>query len=393
MIPRTLAATAKDRMTRHPVLTVTGPRQSGKTSLCKMAFPGFAYANLEDPDTRSRATADPRTFLASSATGLVLDEVQRTPELLSYVQVLVDERRSNGQFVLSGSHNFQLDRAIGQSLAGRTSILELLPPAFDELQRFASPPTSLDDVLRTGAYPRIHDQHVPAAEFLAGYVRTYVERDVRLVTNVQDLGLFQTFLRLAASRSGQLLNLASLAADVGISQPTANAWTSILETSYLALRVAPWHRNFGKRHVKSKKFYLLDSGLLCWLLGIRASDQLATHPLRGAVFETWVVTEILKARWNRGVSEPMWFYGEQGRAEVDLVLELPGRIVLVEIKAGARIAEDATQHLDRVASLVAKEPMLVGQVERVVIYAGTSRENRNGTTFLPWQEIPHYAWA
>lgn len=393
MIRRTLEQVALERFSHYPIVTVTGPRQSGKTLLCRQAFPKLAYANLEDPETRERAAAEPRSFLLSFADGAVLDEVQRTPELMSALQVIVDERRHNSQFVLTGSHNFQLHRAIVQSLAGRTAVLELLPPALEELRRFPRPPDHLDQILLMGAYPRIHDQGIPAAEFLGDYVRTYVERDVRLVMNVQDLTLFQTFLRLCAGRSARLLNLSSLASDCGISQPTAKAWLSVLEASYLLLRVPSWHRNLGKRLVKSPKLYFLDSGLLCWLLGIRTREHLEVHPLRGAVFESWAVAEIIKARWNRGVYEPIWFYGDQGRAEVDVVLELPGRTVLVEIKSGRRVAADALQPMARIGEAVLREPMLPGAVEQVVVYGGEVREQRQGALMLPWAQIDDFAWC
>lgn len=393
MIPRVLRQTALERFAHYPVVTITGPRQSGKTSLCKQAFPKLACANLEDPETRERATADPRAFLLGFPHGAILDEVQRAPELMSALQVIVDERSANSQFVLSGSHNFQLHRAIAQSLAGRTTVLDLLPPSLDELRQFAAAPQRLDDVLRTGAYPRIHDQGIPAAEFLSDYVRTYVERDVRLVMNVQDLTLFQTFLRLCAGRSSQLLNLSALASDCGITQPTAKAWLSVLEASYLLTRVPPWHRNFGKRLVKSPKMYFLDSGLLCWLLGIRTNEQLEVHPLRGAVFESWVVAEILKARWNRGIADPIWFYTDQSRAEIDVVLELPGRLVLAEIKSGRRVAADAGQHLTVIGENARLDPMLVGEIEQVIVYGGELREQRQGKLLLPWDAIADFAWS
>ncbi|MBM4059998.1 MAG: ATP-binding protein [Planctomycetes bacterium] len=392
MIPRVLEQLARDRFARYPVLTITGPRQSGKTTLCRQAFPQLAWHNLEDPGTRERALLDPRAFLLASPGGALIDEVQRAPDLLSAMQVLVDETGENSRFVLSGSHNLQLAQAISQSLAGRTTVLELLPPALDELWLFPGAPRSLDDVLLAGAYPRIHDRQLPPAEYLADYVRTYVERDVRLLTNVRDLGTFQTFLRLCAGHSGRQLNLSALASDCGISQPTAKAWLSVLETSYLVVQVKPWFRNLGKRLGKAPKLHFLDSGLCCWLLGIRTREQIEAHPLRGAVFETWVVSEILKARWNRGVAEPLHCFHELGRREVDLVVESPGRTVLVEIKVGGRVAPDATAVLDDVAARWAQHPQHAGTIERVVVYGGEVREERQGVQLLPWAQIAQFEW-
>ena len=244
-----MIATARDRAKRHATITITGPRQSGKTTLCKAAFPQLQYVNLEDPSTRERAVADPSGFVAQRADGAIFDEVQRAPELLSALQVLVDATRGHGRFVLSGSHNFQLQSSIAQSLAGRTTVLELLPLAIDEVREFANAPLHLADALFAGGYPRIFDRHLPPAEFLADYVRTYVERDVRLLLNVSDLGTFQTFLRLCAGRTGGLLNLSSLASDCGITHPTAKAWIGVLEASYLLRRIQPWFTSLGTRLV------------------------------------------------------------------------------------------------------------------------------------------------
>ena len=391
-IPRRLRVIALERAKRYRTMTITGPRQSGKTTLCREAFPHLAYANLEDPTTREQALADPSGFLARFSGGAVLDEVQRAPVLLSAIQVAADASSQNGRFVLSGSHNFQLHSAIAQSLAGRTSVLDLLPLALDELRQFASAPRDLPSTLFQGAYPRIFDQDIPVSEFMADYVRTYVERDVRLLLNVQDLGTFQTFLRLCAGRTGSLLNLSALASDAGISHVTAKAWIGLLEASYIVKRVQPWHSNLGKRLVKTPKLHFLDSGLLCWLLGIRSADQLETHPLRGQIFESWVVAEVLKARANEGLSDPIWFFRDQSGTEIDLLLDLPDRRVLVETKSGARVAPDGTMHLHQVADDMADDPMLRGRIERVAVYGGSERVTVNGVELLPWSQVSDYSW-
>lgn len=390
-VPRSIVSTLRARAKRYPVVTVTGPRQSGKTTLCKAAFPEHAYVNLESPAIHEQALADPTSFLARFADGAVFDEVQRAPALLSAIQVAVDARGGNGRFVLSGSHNFQLQSDIDQSLAGRTAVLDLLPLTLDEVRAFAGAPKTLTEVLFAGSYPRIFDQGIPPSEFHADYVRTYIERDVRLLLNVQDLGAFQTFLRLCAGRSGSLLNLTALASDCGITHPTAKAWIGVLETSYLVRRVQPWFENLGRRLVKTPKLYLLDSGLLCWLLGIREPDQIETHPQRGAIFESWVFAEVCKARANAGIGDPLWFYRDQPGNEVDLVIEAARRHLLVEIKSGGRVAPDVIAALGRAASAL-KDRRLGKPVASKVVYGGDDKVTVRDTTLLPWSLVASAGW-
>lgn len=379
-----MAATIRSRATRHPTLTVTGPRQSGKTTLCRAAFPGHSYVNLEDLNQRELAVADPSSFVRRHMSGAIFDEVQRVPELLSAIQVAVDAEPRQGRFVLSGSHNLQLQGAIAQSLAGRTSVLDLLPMDFTELRAFATAPTELLPTLFAGGYPRIFADHVPPTEFHADYVRTYVERDVRQLLAVQDLGAFQTFLRLCAGRTGSLVNLSSLASDGGITHPTAKAWLHVLEASYLVQVVRPWFTNLGKRLVKAPKLFFLDSGLLCWLLGIREPAQLDAHPLRGAVFESWVVSEILKARANLGTSDPLWFYRDQSGNEVDLVVETGDRLLLVEIKSGERVASDA---IESMRAMVATFGETKRKVQGLIVYGGDTTASVHGIELVPWREL------
>jgi predicted AAA+ superfamily ATPase len=379
-----MADTIRSRATRHPTLTVTGPRQSGKTTLCRAAFPDHSYVNLEDLNQRELAVADPSSFVRRHMSGAIFDEVQRVPELLSAIQVAVDAEPRQGRFVLSGSHNLQLQGAIAQSLAGRTSVLDLLPMNFAELRAFATAPTELLPTLFAGGYPRIFADHVPPTEFHADYVRTYVERDVRQLLAVQDLGAFQTFLRLCAGRTGSLVNLSSLASDCGITHPTAKAWLHVLEASYLVQVVRPWFTNLGKRLVKAPKLFFLDSGLLCWLLGIREPAQLDAHPLRGAVFESWVVSEILKARANLGTSDPLWFYRDQSGNEVDLVVETGDRLLLVEIKSGERVASDA---IESMRAMVTKFGETKRKVQGVMVYGGDTAASVHGVELVPWREL------
>jgi uncharacterized protein len=324
VIERLLQPRLLELATRYPVLTVTGPRQSGKTTLSRMAFPGRPYVSLENPAQREFAQDDPMAFLGRYPDGVIVDEIQRVPALLSYLQGIVDEDPAPGRFVLTGSQNLALVDGLSQSLAGRTTLAELLPLSLAEIRRFPDPPEDLDTLLWQGGYPRIYERSLPAHEWLADYTATYVERDVRQLVNVGDLLLFQTFLRLCAGRTGQLLNLSSLADDCGISQPTARSWLAVLEASYVVFRLPPFVANLGKRLVKSPKLYFYDSGLAASLLRIESPRQLQGHPLRGALFETWVVSEIAKAHFHRGRRPQLSFYGERTRLEIDLVLERGG---------------------------------------------------------------------
>lgn len=388
-----MVATVLDRASRHPSLTITGPRQSGKTTLCRLAFPDHSWCNLEDPVLREQAAADPNQFLARFPGGVIFDEVQRVPSLLSALQVAIDRDPTPGRFVLSGSHNFSLSAAIAQSLAGRTTVLDLLPMTLDELRQFDAAPRGLWPTLLAGGYPRIFDRQIPAAEFHADYVRTYVERDLRLILNVQDLGAFQVFLRLCAGRSSALLNLSSLANDCGITHPTARAWLSVLETSYLARRIEPWFRNIGRRLVKTPKLCLLDSGLLCWLLGIRSPDQLETHPLRGQVFETWVMGELMKLRANAGINEPFWFFRDKLGNELDALITLPDRTLLIECKSGTRVAPDGLDGMRKVEAMLEKDPLLARPLQRIVVYGGDDEVTVDGTLLLPWHRLADQRWA
>jgi len=333
MIPRQLAAQATRCFERYPVITLTGPRQSGKTTLVRALFPGKPYVNLEHPGTREFAQSDPEAFLGQFAEGAVIDEIQRVPELTSYIQVAVDERGQNGQFVLTGSHQFSLREAINQSLAGRTAILRLLPLSLRELQSSTGLP-ELDELLWRGLYPRVHAHGIPPDQAYSDYFETYIERDLRHILHVKDLTLFQRFVRLCAGRVGQLVNLNSLAADTGISQPTAREWLSVLESSFVIYRLTPWHSNIPKRYIKSPKLYFHDTGLAIWLSGITESHQLHNHPLRGAFYENLVVSEALKHFENHGIHAPLMFFRDQTGNEIDLLVPRGAKYQPIEIKSG-----------------------------------------------------------
>ncbi len=330
-----------------PVLALTGPRQSGKTTLARMAFPAKPYLSLEDIDTRQRALADPRQFFANLPDGAILDEVQRAPELLSYLQGVVDARGRMGDFVITGSQQFGLRDRISQSLAGRAGHLQLLPLSLAEIRAAGLDSRSMEQTLWQGGYPALFDVRRTAAslpsQWFGAYISSYIERDVRQVLKVSNLSLFQRFVLMCASRTGALLNLAALAADCGISQPTARSWLSVLEASYVIRLLQPFHQNLGKRLVKTPKLYFLDTGLLCHLLRIDSPQTLATHAMRGAVFECWVVSETLKYRWNRGLDASVYFWRDNHGTEVDLVFEHAGLLHAVEIKSGSTFAADWTR--------------------------------------------------
>ena len=338
------------------MVTVTGPRQSGKTTLCRQVCAGKPYANLERPDIRERALSDPAGFLAQFPEGAVLDEVQRTPQLMSWLQADVDERRVSGRWVLTGSHNFELMRGITQSLAGRTALLHLWPLSLAELASAGITPrkVGVDALVFAGGYPGLYADSLDPAVALGDYFATYVERDLRELIELRQLETFRRFVRLAAGRVGQLLNLSALAADAGVSAPTSQAWMSLLEASYIVHRLPPWHTNLGKRLVKQAKLYFCDVGLAAWLMGIRHADQIATHPQRGALFENLVVNEFAKHALNRGFAPGLHFFRDSTGIEVDLLVEYgvpAGQVGLVEIKSGQTVQHEWLLALNRVAAL------------------------------------------
>lgn len=365
---------------QYPVVTVTGPRQSGKTTLCRSTFPNLKYVNLEAPDQRQFAESDPRGFLARLDGGAILDEIQRIPDLLSYLQVLVDEEGRNGQFVLTGSEQFELSRSISQSLAGRTALFRLLPFSLAE-RRQTGADDGVDDVLFSGFYPRIHDQGLDPNQALGDYFETYIERDVRRIGDIRNLSSFQRFVRLCAGRVGQLVNLSSLGADAGVSHTTARQWLTVLEASYIVFPLSPYHANIRKRLVKSPKLYFYDVGLASYLIGIEHAGQLSTHPLRGALFENAVVAEILKHRLNRGRRANLSFFRDVRGLECDVLYRVGDKICAIEAKAGSTITSDYFDALNRVASVL---PDITG---KTVVYGGADRQSRSHGEVVPLSEI------
>lgn len=389
MIPRDLMPELARAVAQFPAVTVTGPRQSGKSTLCRAAFPDHPCANLESPDVRAFATDDPRAFLAQYPDGAILDEVQRCPELPSYLQGIIDADPRPGRWILSGSQNLALLESVSQSLAGRAAVLCLLPLARSEVIRFDPHPQTLDEAMLAGGYPRIFDRQLDPADWLASYVAMYIERDVRTISNIGDLTTFQRFVELCAGRTAQLLNFSSLASDCGISQPTAKAWLSVLETSFVAFRLPSFSGNVRKRLVKMPKLHFYDTGLACWLLGIRTAGQLRSHPLRGAIFETWVASELLKHRTNAGERGGLTFYRDRSGLECDLIVEYGGRSVLVEAKAAQTVASDLLAGARRVREVLsARSPC-----SAVVVYGGSEQQQRSDVTLVPWHVLHEHPWA
>jgi uncharacterized protein len=379
---------------QFPVVTLTGPRQSGKTTLARDAFPRHAYVSLETPDERAFATEDPRGFLERFRKPVILDEAQRVPDLFSYIQTFVDEDGRPGRYIITGSHNFLLMQSVSQSLAGRSAVLHLLPFSLAELEgrpllssdtiglglRNPPPPrASLWVHLFAGFYPRIHDRKLHPTEWLASYYRTYVERDVHQILGIGDLETFGRFVRLCAARTGQILNTSMLASDCGVTQPTARRWLSVLEASFLILLLRPHHANYGKRLMKQPKLYFLDTGLLCYLLGIRRPEDLEIHSMRGAIFESFVVSELHKNYVHRGEPPRLYFWRSSDGHEVDVIVERGEKLVPIEIKSSQTLASDSFQGLHywlKLAGAQAAAPALV--------YGGKECYRRAGVTVYPW---------
>ena len=383
MIDRDIMPVLKRAALSAPAITLTGPRQSGKTTLCQAAFPELPYVNLERPDTREFASDDPRAFLAQYPAGAIIDEVQRFPELASYLQVEIDADPSPGRWILTGSHNLSLLESTSQSLAGRTEVHYLLPLCYGEAVRFHSYPTTLEETLFTGGYPRILDRELNPSDWLRSYVATYIERDVRTLSAVGDLSTFQRFVELCAGRTGQLLNFSSLADDCGVSQPTAKRWLGILEASFIAFRMSPYHSNLRKRLVRMPKLHFYDSGLVCWLLGIREPEQLRTHPLRGQIFESWVASEIIKRQMNRGETSALSFYRDRDNAEVDFIIERPSGLTLIEAKSSQTPSGSLLSGIRRVRRhLEGSRP-----IEGVVVYGGDEFQARSEARLVPWDRL------
>lgn len=332
MIQRQLTGTLINAASEYPVVTLVGPRQAGKTTLVRATFPDHEYCNLENPEVRRLANEDPKQFFAMLSDRVILDEIQRVPELLSWIQVQVDENPIKGQFILTGSHQLALHEAVAQSLAGRTAMLRLLPLSISELAE-SGWPIEKNQLLHTGFMPRIYDDSQDPSVAYSNYFRTYVERDVRQLMELRNLSLFENFIRLLAGRIGQPLNLSRLSGDVGVSSTTLKEWLSILEASFLIFRLTPYYKNFGKRLIKSPKIYFIEPGLATWLLGIESPQEAMRDPLHGNLFENMIVIEAMKARLNQGKEPQLYFWQDSHHNEIDLLYEKQRKLVPIEIKS------------------------------------------------------------
>jgi predicted AAA+ superfamily ATPase len=378
MIARTLTPKILALAQKFQVITLTGPRQSGKTTLVRAAFPALPYVSLEEPDIRQIALTDPRGFLSNYPTGAVLDEIQNTPDLFSYIQRIVDENRQV-QFILTGSSNFLLMEKISQTLAGRTAVLHLLPFSFDELAPGAQ---SYESLIFKGQYPRIYDRDIAPPDFYPAYIQTYIERDVRLMKNIGDINAFIQFTQLCAGRVGQLLNYTGLANDAGISPNTAKAWLSILESSYILYRLQPFHRNFNKRLVKSPKLYFYDTGIACSLLGLRDESQVNLHYLKGALFENLIINEFVKRNFHRGEHHLPYFWQDSQGKEIDCLLVNGEQIVPVEIKSGKTISSSYFDNLKYWRQLAA-----LPENQGYVVYGGDQSMQTSSGNFVSWRQL------
>ncbi|MCL4428930.1 MAG: ATP-binding protein [Deltaproteobacteria bacterium] len=400
MIKRILSEKITALSKKFPVITITGPRQSGKTTLVKSVFKGYEYISLEDPDEREFAISDPRGFLRRLPESVILDEIQRTPTLFSYIQGIVDEKYVPGRFIFTGSNQFHLIKNITQTLAGRTAVVNLFPfsltellskPAFNpisiefltETGKCVKPPLNIEDYLFKGFYPPVYDKGYEPYDWFSGYYRTYVERDVREIANIANLEAFQKFIHLCAGRCGQILNLSSLASDAGISHTTARSWISVLEASFIVHILPPHHSNFSKRIIKSPKLYFLDTGLLCYLLRIKTPDEVLTHSMKGQIFENFVFLELFKSFANIGEISPLYFWRDKTGHEIDFIIDGGKKLIPIEAKSGETIAGSFYDGLKFFKNLGGKDVSKTG----VLIHGGNALYKRNEISTIPWHCI------
>lgn len=382
MIERALKTKLSESIKKYPVVTLTGPRQSGKSTLLRYSFPEYNYVSLEDPDMRLFASSDPRGFIATYADKTIIDEAQRVPSLFSYLQTHTDREGREGMYLLAGSHNFLLMESIGQSLAGRTAVFKLLPFSHSEMRAGDILPQSVDMEIFKGAYPRVYDKNIFPTDFYPFYVQTYVERDLRLIKNIGDLNKFMLFIRLCAGRIGQLLNISSLANECGVAVSTISVWMSILEASYICYLLKPDYNNYSKRLVKTPKLYFYDTGLACSLLGITTPEQVSTHFLRGGLFENLVINEFIKKAYNNGKEPEIYFWRDSIGNEVDLIEYSDGGKYAYEIKSGATFLPDYFNGLGRFSKLSG-----LSAENCSVIYGGNESLRTSNGRVLAWQRM------
>ena len=382
MIVRDITLALKKAAKQFSAIAVVGPRQSGKTTLVQSVFEGHAYVSLEDLDLRAYAQSDPRDFLETrvSSQGIILDEIQHVPELLSYIQTIIDREKKKGYFIITGSQNILLNQAITQTLAGRIAILTLLPLSINELSLHNALPNSIEEFVFKGALPRIYDENIDHEAVYKNYIRSYIERDVRDIKKIFDLSLFQKFVQLCAGRIGQLLNVSSLANDCGIDSKTAQSWLSVLEATYVIFLLHPYYKNFGKRLIKAPKLYFVDAGIACSLLRIRKIDELKEHYLRGSLVESLIISDLYKQFYNLDQTPSLYFWRDHLGNEVDCIIEKALELVPIEIKAGKTISSDyfkQFEYLTNIKDFPAENNTL--------IYAGSENQKRKDATVLAWK--------
>ncbi len=382
MIKRTLQTRLLELAKKYPIVTLTGPRQSGKSTLLRHSFPDYKYISLEDPDMRLFATDDPRGFLSTYADKTIIDEAQRVSSLFSYIQTHVDKENREGMYLLAGSHNFLLMESVSQSLAGRTAILKLLPFSHVEMKEGGILPGTVDKEIFKGGYPRIYDKELMPSDYYSFYIQTYIERDVRLMKNIGDLSKFIRFIKLCAGRIGQLLNLSSLANECGVAVSTISAWISLLEASYICYLLKPDYNNYAKRLVKTPKLYFYDTGLACSLLDIRTPEQVATHFLRGGLFENLVINEFIKAAYNKGEEPNLTFWRDSTGNEVDLLQYIDGEQYAYEIKSGATFSPEFFKGISKWGKLSG-----IGKQQCFAIYNGEREITTSAGKLITWSNL------
>lgn len=381
MIPRLLARPIKEAAKVFPIIGIVGPRQSGKTTLARELFPDYDYVNLEQLDTRRFATEDPRGFLGRFSKNVILDEVQRVPDIFSYLQAHVDDHKTNGQFILTGSQHFLMMGSITQTLAGRIGLFNLYPLSYEELRKAGIQERDAASQMLKGGYPRLYDQPVSPSLWLSSYIQTYLDRDVSLLSQIENLSAFEKFVHLVAGRTGQLLNLSSLGSDVGVTHNTIKSWVSLLQTSGIIFLLQPYYTNISKRLNKTPKLYFIDTGLACHLLGINTKDQLLTHPLYGSLFETFIVSEFMKFRANKGIDQNMYFWRDQQGTEADILTVEGNHVNLYEIKSAQTVSTDVFTRLELIQKVISQKSSLN------LIYGGDDTQSRTKGQVIAWKSL------
>lgn len=382
MLQRELKKAIIELRKEYPVLAILGPRQSGKTTLAKMTFPKYKYINLEEPAVREYAISDPRGFLSDNKTGLIIDEIQRVPDLLSYLQAMVDNEKKMGKYIITGSQNFLLMQNISQSMAGRVALFKLLPLSLSEIFTTDLKYIDYEGFVFKGFYPVLYQNKIQTSVYYKNYIQTYIEKDIRQIKNITDLNMFQKFVKLCAARAGGILNLSSLADDCGINHNTARAWIGVLEASFIIFLLPPFYKNFGKRLIKSPKLYFYDTGILCNLLGIADAEQLKSHYLKGSIFENFIIVEIFKHIYNQGREPSIYFWQDKHGKEIDCILENGSSHFPLEIKSGKTISSDYFNNLKYYEKIAGSS-----YNEGFLIYGGDEIQKRTGVTVYGWRDL------